>query len=290
MELNSDTMQFDCGAEVKPQVVAMPRAGDTCDWHILSCPWWLNVKEDDEQLTFWPRNCGRHQGQMRLEIDGVESRIEVRSCVRPTWVLAIWTAFKVLLVGVATIVLAVILGFVCGIVIPLFGGPPGVAIAGAVFCFAWGAMIGGGQFATRCRIVGLFSLLFAAGLVIGTLFLATQILGEANAFALAMSIGGAVVGAALGKVAGGRRMVFVSAVVGLLAWLVASLPTVSEGAGLKGVGTLFGLMFTPGTGLTIWGVVMGALLAPCPVMTAAKDATPTAAEIPELLPQSDEVI
>lgn len=247
-----------CCTEVEPQVVAIPRASDNCGWHILSCPWWLSVKEDDDQLILWPRNCGRHQGQVRREIDGVESCMEVRSCVRPTWVLAIWTAFKVLLVGVATIVLAVILGFVCGIVIPLFGGPPGVAIAGSV---------------------------------IGTFFLATGLISEATVFALGMAIGGAVVGAALGKVAGGRRKVFVSAVVGLLAWLVASLPIVSAAAGGKGAGPaiLFGMMFTPGTGLTIWGIVMGVLLAPCPAMTTANDATPTAAALPVLLADSDEV-
>ncbi len=279
-----------CCTAVEPQVVALPRTSDTCDWHILSCPWWLDVKEEDDQLTFWPRNCGRHQGQVRLENDGVESCIEVRSCVRPTWGLAIWTACKVLLVGAATIVLAVILGFVCGIAIPLLGGPPGVAIAGAVFCYAWGAMIGGGQFATRCRIVGLISLLIAAGLVIGTVYMAMGILDDATAFALAMAIGGTVVGAALGKVVGGRRMVFVSAVVGLLAWLVASLPSVSAAAGGKAAGPamFFGLMFTPGTGLTIWGVVMGVLLARCPAMTPSNGVAQTTAELPELLADSEE--
>ncbi len=277
-------------AEVEPQVVAIPRASDTCDWHIRSCPWWLDVEEEDDQLTFWPRNCGRHQGQVRLEINGVESCIEVRSCVRPTLGLAIWTAVKVLLVGAATIVLAVILGFFCGIAIPLLGGPPGVAIAGAVFCYAWGAMIGGGQFATRCRIVGLISLLIAAGLIIGTVFLAMGILNDATAFALAMAIGGTVVGAALGKVIGGRRMVVMSAVVGLLAWLVASLLTVSAAVGGKAAGPtmFFGLMFTPGTGLTIWGVVMGVLLARCPAMTASNDVAQTAAELPVLLADSEE--
>ena len=121
--------------------------------------------------------------------------------------------------------------------------------------------------------------------------MAMGILDDATAFALAMAIGGTVVGAALGTVIGGKRMVVVSAVVGLLAWLVASLLTVSAAAGGKAAGPImfFGLLFTPGTGLTIWGVVMGALLAPCPAMTAANDATQTAAELPELLPQSDEV-
>ncbi len=280
-----------CCTEVKPQVVALPRTSDTCDWHILSCPWWLDVKEEDDQLLFWPRNCGRYQGQVRLESDGVENCLEVRSCVRPTWGLAIWTACKVLLVGAATIVLAVILGLVCGIAIPLLGGPPGVAIGGAVFCHAWGAMIGGGPFAMRCRIVGLISLLLAAGLVIGTVFMATGIMADATAFALAMSIAGAVVGAALGKVVGGRRMVFVSTIVGLMAWLLASQPIVSTTAGGKAAGPImfFGLLFTPGTGLTIWGVVMGALLARCPAMTADNDVTQTVEELPVLLPRSDEV-
>ncbi len=280
-----------CCTEVKPQVVALSRTSDTCDWHILSCPWWLDVKEEDDQLTFWPRNCGRHQGQVRFESDGVESCLEVRSCVRPTWGLAIWTACKVLLVGAATIALAVVLGFVCGIAIPLLGGPPGVAIGGAVFCYAWGAMIGGGQFAMRCRIVGLISLLIAAGLVIGTVFMVTGILGDATAYALAMAIGGGVVGAAMGRVVGGSRTVFVSAIVGLMAWLLASLPIVSATAGGKAAGPimLFGLLFIPGTGLTTWGVVMGALLARCPAMTSSNDMTPAVEELPVLLPQSDEV-
>lgn len=280
-----------CCTEVEPQVVALPRTSGTCDWHILSHPWWLEAKEEDHQLTFWPHNCGRHQGQVRLEKDGVENCIEVRSCVRPTWGLAIWTACKILLVGAATIVLAVILGFVCGIAIPLLGGPPGVAIGGAVFCHAWGAMIGSGKFAMRCRIVGLISLLIAAGLVIGTVFLATGSLGDATAYALAMLIGGGVVGAALGRVVGGSRMVFVSAIVGLMAWFLASLPIVSATAGGKAAGPilLFGLLFTPGTGLTIWGVVMGALLARCPAMAADHDVTPTVEELPVLLPRSDEL-
>ena len=72
---------------------------------------------------------------------------------------------------------------------------------------------------------------------------------------------------------------------------MASLLTVSAAAGGKAAGPImfFGLLFTPGTGLTIWGVVMGALLAPCPAMTADNDAPQTAAELPELLSQSDEV-
>lgn len=277
--------------EVAPQVVALPRTSDACDWHILSCPWWLDVEVEDDQLTFRPRNCGRHLGQVRLENNGVESSIEVRSCVRPTWGLAIWTVCKVLLVGAVTIVLAVILGFVGGIVIPLLGGPPGVAIAGAVFCYAWGAMIGGGQFAARCRIVGLISLLLAAGLIVVILFMTTEPLGDATAFVLAMAIGGGVVGTALGKVVGGSRMVFVSAIVGLLAWLVASLLTVLSAANGKvaGPNVLFGLMFTPGTGLTVWGTIMGALLVRCPAMTAANDMTKPTAELPVLLPESSEM-
>ena len=210
---------------------------------------------------------------MRLESESVESCIEVRSCVRPTVGLVLWTAIKILLVGVGTTVLVVILGFVCGIAIPLLGGPPGVAIAGSLFCSAWGAMIGGGKFATRCRIVGLISLLIAAGLVIGTMFLAMnrepKNWVDAAKFALGMAVGGGVVGAALGKVAGGKRMVFMSTVIGMLAWLLASMLTVSAvvSGGAAGPTMLFGLMFTPGIGLTVWGIVMGARLARCPAMT-----------------------
>lgn len=171
----------------------------------------------------------------------------------------LWTAFKILLIGAATVVLSVVLAIGCGTAIPLVGGPPGVAIAGVVFCRAWGSAVGGSALASRCRIAGLLSLSVAAVLIIAVQFVAGQRLGDEWAFALAMSIGGTVVGAALGAASGGKSTTVVSTIVGLLAWFLMSLLSVSPQRSGTGAGPLvfFALMYTPALGLTAWGTVMG---------------------------------
>ena len=182
--------------------------------------------------------------------------------VRPTLAHATWTACGILFLGAATTVLAACLGFMCGIGLPLLGGPPGVAIGGAVFCHFWGRMILGREHATRCRVVGLLSLLLGAGLVVAIVTYGSKPLGDLMAFRIALGVAGMVVGAALGFAVRGRRIAGVSAAVGLAAWLVASViavPTFGTGQGV-GPAMFLALLYAPGIGLTLWGVVMGVLL------------------------------
>lgn len=186
------------------------------------------------------------------------------SDVSQTWVQAVWTASKILFAGAMTTVLAVCLGIVCGILLPVIGGALGVAFAGAVFCYFWGWIVLGRERATRCRIVGLLSLLVSAGLVVATMAIGAKPLGDQIAFRLAFGIAGMTVGAALGCVVPDRRHVGQSAAAGLVAWLIAgviAVPTFGVG---PDVGPLmfFALLYTPGIGLTLWGIVMGVMLAP----------------------------
>jgi hypothetical protein len=150
-----------------------------------------------------------------------------------------------------------------------------------MFCYAWGAIIGGPNLAARCSLVGFLSLLLAAVLIIAIVFMLSQFWGDEPVFALAMVIGGTTVGAGLGLGLESKRIALVSAGVGAAAWFLASLITVSPFpvGTAAGPAAFLGMLYTPGIGLTFWGLAMGSWLVPCPASRVPAGESPFASNI-----------
>jgi hypothetical protein len=252
-----------CG-DVKPNPIKIIVGEDVAEWQIRTCPWWLDAEWIPGQLMVRPGNCGRHRGSIQLEADGEQVAVEVTAHIRGTPALACWTAAKILLIGLVTVPLGAILGMSCVVGIPLLGGILGVAFAGAVFCSLLGLVIGGRVLATRTGSAGGISLFGTAVLVLPLLLYGSAMLGDLIAFRISLAVAGAMVGSAVGAVWGGTGLAVRSGLVGWVAWFTATLiavPRFTTGPGTGPV-VLLALFFTPGLGLTIWGVVMGGLLAP----------------------------
>jgi len=250
--------------EVETKPIKIVVSEDVAEWRIRTCPWWLDAEWTPGQLMLRPCNCGRHRGSIRLEADGKQVTVEVRAHIHGTPALACWTAAKIFLMGLLTVPLAAFLGVACVVGIPLLGGILGVAFAGAVFCGLLGLVIGGRILATRTFSAGGISLLITAVLVLPLLLYGSAMLGDLIAFRISLAVAGTIVGSAVGALWGGTGLAVRSGLVGCAAWLTATLiavPRFTTGPG-TGPTILLALFFAPGMGLTIWGVVMGGLLAP----------------------------
>ena len=274
-----------CG-RVEAKAIKIIVSEDASEWRIQSCPWWLDAEWTGSQLMLRPRNCGRHCGSIQLEADGERVAIEVRAHIHSTPALACWTAGKILLIGLFTVPLAGILGLSCVVGIPLLGGVFGVAFGGAVFCGLLGLVIGGRDAATRTFAASSISLMTTAVLVLPLLLYGSAMLGDLIAFRIALAVAGTIVGSAVGSLWGGTGLTVRSSLVGCAAWLAATLIavppfTIGPGSGTGPV-VLLALFFAPGMGLTIWGIVMGGLLAPCPrIPMASRPASEQDQEVAE---------
>jgi len=107
----------------------------TADWFVKSCPWWLEVQREGNQLLLTPKNCGFHSGKVKIQHGQKTISIAVSAWILPNF----WGVLRGIgggcaagLVPLAGAVVLLLLALVLGVLVLFSLGPYGINPLGAL--------------------------------------------------------------------------------------------------------------------------------------------------------------
>jgi hypothetical protein len=118
---------------VRGQTVAV--SCGAADWFVRSCPWWLEVRREGNQLLLTPKNCGFHSGRARIQQGQKSASIAVSAWILPN----VWGVLRGIgagsaagLVPLAGAAALLVVSLFLGLIVLFSLGPYGVNPLGAL--------------------------------------------------------------------------------------------------------------------------------------------------------------